>query len=146
MAVLTYLNPDAIEDGSISSSKINGVVTSVKVDNISKTPSVGVVDLGYINKHVITQVNPTVSISLVPNFYYKCTNTSLSSLNFILGPITNSNIINEYFIEFTTSSSGTTVSLPSTIKWANGEKPTFEASTTYQISIINNLGVVIKFK
>ena len=70
----------------------------------------------------------------------------LSTLNFILGPITNSDIINEYFIEFTTSSSGTTVSLPSTIKWANGEKPTFEASTTYQISIINNLGVVIKFK
>ena len=58
----------------------------------------------------------------------------------------NSDIINEYFIEFTTSSSGTTISLPSTIKWANGETPTFEANTTYQISIVNNLGVVITFK
>ena len=147
MAVLTYLNPDAIEDGSISSSKINGVVTSVRIDNISKTPSAaGVVDLEYINKRFITYVQPEVSITLAPNIYYKCTNTSLSSVTFTLGSITNSNIINEYFVEFTTSSSGTTVSLPSTIKWANGEKPTFEASTTYQISIINNLGVVIKFK
>lgn len=146
MAVLTYLNPDAIEDGSISSSKINGVVTSVKVDNISKTPSAGVVDLGFINKHVTTHAGSSASMELSPNIYYKLTNTSLSSVTITLGPITNSNIINEYFIEFTTSSSGTTVSLPSTIKWANGEKPTFEASTTYQISIVNNLGVVIKFK
>ncbi len=146
MAVLTYLNPDAIEDGSISSSKINGVVTSVKVDNISKTPSTGVVDLGYINKYVVTYSTSSVSITIFPNNYYKFTSTSLSSVTITLGSITNSNIINEYFIEFTTSSSGTTVSLPSTIKWANGEKPTFEASTTYQISIINNLGVVIKFK
>lgn len=146
MAVLTYLNPDAIEDGSISSSKINGVVTSVKVDNSSKTPSAGVVDLGYINKHVVTYSPSSVSITIFPNNYYKFTSTSLSSVTITLGSITNSNIINEYFVEFTTSSSGTTVSLPSTIKWANGEKPTFEASTTYQISIINNLGVVIKFK
>ena len=62
------------------------------------------------------------------------------------GSVANSNIINEYFVEFTTSSSGTTISLPSTIKWANGETPTFEANTTYQISIVNNLGVVITFK
>ena len=148
MAVLAYLNPDAIEDGSISSSKINGVVTSVKVDNISKTPSAGVVDLGYINKRFTTYGGSSVSVSitLIPNIYYKFTSTSLSSVTITLGSVSNSNIINEYFVEFTTSSSGTTVSLPSTIKWANGEKPTFEASTTYQISIINNLGVVIKFK
>ena len=85
-------------------------------------------------------------MTLSPNIYYRNTSTSLSTLTITLGSITNSNIINEYFVEFTTSSSGTTVSLPSTIKWANGEKPTFEASTTYQISIINNLGVAIKFK
>ena len=66
MAVLTYLNPDVIEDGSISSSKINGVVTSVKVDNSSKTPSTGVVDLGYINKHVVTYSPSSVSITIFP--------------------------------------------------------------------------------
>ena len=162
---LTYLNPNAIKDasiegikikdGSISSSKIDETVASksyvdtaiddikVNVDNVSKTPSNGVVDLGYINKQLIISTVSTMTLS--PNIYYRNTNTSLSELTITLGSISNSNIINEYFVEFTTRSSGTTVSLPSTIKWTNGEAPTFEASTTYQISIINDLGIVTKF-
>ena len=123
---------------------IGNVATSVKVDNVSKTPSSGVVNLGYVNKQLITSTSSTMTLS--PNIYYRNTSTSLSTLTITLGSITNNNIINEYFVEFTTSSSGTTISLPSTIKWANGETPTFEASTTYQISIVNNLGVVTKFK
>ena len=123
---------------------IGNVATSVKVDNVSKTPSSGVVNLGYVNKQLITSTSSTMTLS--PNIYYRNTSTSLSTLTITLGSIANSNIINEYFVEFTTSSSGTTISLPSTIKWANGETPTFEASTTYQISIVNNLGVVTKFK
>ena len=121
-----------------------GTVTSVKIDNVSKTPSSGVVDLGYINKRLSTSTSSSMTLS--PNIYYRNTSTSLSTLTITLGSVSNTNIINEYFVEFTTSSSGTTVSLPSTIKWANGEAPTFEASTTYQISIVNNLGVVTKFK
>jgi hypothetical protein len=121
-----------------------GTVTSVKVDNVSKSPSSGAVDLGYVNKQLSTSTSSSMSLS--PNVYYRNTSTSLSTLTITLGSVSNSNIINEYFVEFTTRSSGTTVSLPSTIKWANGETPTFEASTTYQISIVNNLGVVTKFK
>ena len=123
---------------------IGNVATSVKVDNVSKIPSSGVVNLGYVNKQLITSTSSRMTLS--PNIYYRNTSTSLSTLTITLGSIANSNIINEYFVEFTTSSSGTTISLPSTIKWANGEVPTFEASTTYQISIVNNLGVVITFK
>ena len=121
-----------------------GTVTSVKVDNVSKTQSSGVVDLGYVNKKLTTSTSSSMTLS--PNIYYRNTSTSLSTLTITLGSVSNSNIINEYFVEFTTRSAGTTVSLPSTIKWANGETPTFEASTTYQISIVNNLGVVTKFK
>ena len=123
---------------------IGNVATSVKVDNVSKTPSSGVVNLGYVNKQLITSKSSTMTLS--PNIYYRNTSTTLSTLTITLGSIANSYIINEYFVEFTTRSSGTTISLPSTIKWANGETPTFEASTTYQISIVNNLGVVTKFK
>lgn len=138
---------DVISDiDTIRSNAANykGTVTSVKVDNVSKTPSSGVVDLGYVNKKLTTSTSSSMTLS--PNIYYRNTNTSLSTLTITLGSVSNSNIINEYFVEFTTSSAGTTVSLPSTIKWANGETPTFEASTTYQISIVNNLGVVTKFK
>ena len=154
----TIRNNAANYKGTVTGVKINGssktpssgvvnignVATSVKVDNVSKTPSSGVVNLGYVNKHLIASTSSTMALS--PNIYYRNTSTSLSTLTITLGSIANSNIINEYFLEFTTSSSGTTISLPSTIKWANGEAPTFEASTTYQISIVNNLGVVTKFK
>ena len=121
-----------------------GTVTGVKINGATKNPSSGVVDLGYINKQLITSTSSSMTLS--PNIYYRNTSTSLSTLTITLGSVSNSNIINEYFVEFTTRSSGTTVSLPSTIKWANGETPTFEASTTYQISIVNNLGIVVKFK
>lgn len=122
---------------------IGNVATSVKVDNVSKTPSSGVVDLGYVNKKLTTSTSSSMSLS--PNVYYRNTSTSLSTLTITLGSVSNSNIINEYFVEFTTRSSGTTVSLPSSVKWANGETPTFENGKTYQISIVNNLGVCTKF-
>lgn len=121
-----------------------GTVTGVKINGTTKSPTSGVVDLGYINKQLSTSTSSSMTLS--PNIYYRNTSTSLSTLTITLGSVSNSNIINEYFVEFTTRSAGTTVSLPSTIKWANGEAPTFEASTTYQISIVNNLGVVTKFK
>ena len=121
-----------------------GTVTSVKINGDSKSPSSGVVDLGYINKQLSTSTSSSMTLS--PNIYYRNTSTSLSTLTITLGSTSNSNILNEYFVEFTTRSAGTTVSLPSSVKWANGETPTFEASTTYQISIVNNLGVVTKFK
>lgn len=120
-----------------------GTVTSVKINGVSKSPSSGVVDLGYVNKQLSTSTSSSMTLS--PNIYYRNTNTSLSSLTITLGTFSNSNIINEYFVEFTTSSSGTTISLPSSIKWANGVTPTFESGKTYQISIVNNLGTYIKF-
>ena len=144
--------------GTVTGVKINGstkspssgtvdigtVATSVKIDNVSKTPSSGVVDLGYANKKLTTSTSSSMTLS--PNIYYRNTSTSLSSLTITLGSVSNSNIINEYFVEFTTRSSGTSVSLPSGIKWMNGATPTFEAGTTYQISIVNNLGTWVKFK
>lgn len=136
--------PSAVKSAYDLANSYKGTVTSVKVDNVSKSQSSGVVDLGYINKQLSTSTSS--SMTLTPNIYYRNTSTSLSTLTITLGSASNSNIINEYFVEFTTSSSGTTVSLPSTIKWANGEAPTFEASTTYQISIVNNLGTIQKFK
>lgn len=133
-----------IETIRTNAANYKGTVTSVKVDNVSKTPSSGAVDLGYVNKKLTTSTSSSMTLS--PNIYYRNTNTSLSTLTITLGSVSNSNIINEYFVEFTTRSAGTTITLPSSIKWANGETPTFEASTTYQISIVNNLGIVTKFK
>ena len=115
---------------------------SIKTINGTSLVGSGDVKVGYKT----LQTSTSSSMELTPNVYHRNTNTSLSTLTISLGAISDDTILNEYFVEFTTRSSGTTVNLPSGIKWANGETPTFEASTTYQISIINNLGVVAKFK
>lgn len=85
------------------------------------------------------------TIELQPNTYYRVTNTSLSLLQFTLATPVDETILNEYLVEFTTSDTGTTIGFPSVIKWANGEVPEFSTNSTYQVSIVNNLGVVLKF-
>lgn len=122
---------------------IGSVATSVIINGQSNSPSSGVVDLGYVNKELKTSSFYLMSLS--PNIYYRNTSTSLSALAITLRSVSNSNIINEYFIEFTTRSSGTTVSFPSDVKWVNGSAPTFDPGCTYQVSIVNNLGTYIKF-
>ena len=135
------INTGIIENGTGGSGV--DTITSIKINNVSKTPSNGVVDLGYVSKQLSATTSSSMTLS--PNIYYRNTSTSLSTLTITLGSVSNSNILNEYFVEFTTRSSGTTVSLPSSVKWANGVTPTFENGKTYQISIVNNLGTCVKF-
>lgn len=119
-----------------------GYLTDVKTINGISLAGSGNISIG--NKALSTTT--ATSMTLTPNVYHRNTNTNLSSLAITLGEITDSTILNEYFVEFTTRTAGTTISLPSNIKWVNGEAPTFDASCTYQVSIVNNLGVVTKFK
>ena len=84
------------------------------------------------------------NIALDNNKYYKKTNVS-SSISITLNMPEDNTVFTSFSIEFTTSESGTSVSLPDTIKWINGELPTFENDFTYQISICNGLGVCAKY-
>lgn len=84
------------------------------------------------------------NIILDNNKYYKKTNVS-SNINISLNIPDDNTVFTSFAIEFTTSDSGTSVSLPNTIKWLNGELPIFENNFTYQISIMNNLGVCAKY-
>ena len=151
-----------------------GTVTGVKINGVTKAPSGGIVDLGTIdipentidaemsdtstnavqnniiksyidsNCNIPIETTTSSSKSLTPNIYYRWTNTP-SYLTITLATPSNSNILNNYMFEFTASSSGCSLSLPSSIKWINGTAPSIEASKTYQISIINNLATVAKF-
>ena len=115
---------------------------SIKTVNGTSLVGNGDVKVGYTP----LQTSTSSSMTLTPNVYHRNTNTSLRTLTISLGSITDNTILNEYLVEFTTRSAGTTVNLPSGIKWPNGEAPTFEPSVTYQISIVNNLGVMTAFK
>lgn len=52
-----------------------------------------------------------------------------------------SNISNEYIFEFISGATATTLTLPDSVVWHN--TPSIEANKKYQISILNNIGIVI---
>lgn len=94
-----------------------------------------------------------VSINeLVPNIYYRLdtaiTNLTVSGFD----EPTDTQRLNEYFIEFEVASGGT-VTFPTYVKWMDGEVPTFEPGYIYQVSITHRdlgsgifLATYVKFK
>lgn len=135
-------SPDKLEYGEIA---INYCTGEEKL--FIKNDSNGIVGFNpcdeLSNKKLVTFTTTTITLS--PNTYYRKTNQS-ASLTIYLESESDTTIMNEYFIEFTTAANGTTISMPDTVKWVNGEVPTFEVNSTYQISIVNNLGICAKFK
>lgn len=91
------------------------------------------------NYPIVNQTSSSASIS--PG----CLNVwgEVSSLSITLATPTDNTIMNEYMIQFTSGTTATTLTLPATIKWV--QEPSIETNATYQISIVNNLGVVAKF-
>lgn len=122
------------------------VVIDSSMSTTSTNPVQNKVVKSYIDSNCNIPVSTTTStsISLSPNRYYRWTNTP-SSITITLATPSNSTILNNYMFEFTASSSGTTLTMPSTIKWLNGSTPTIDNGKTYQISIINNLATISKF-
>lgn len=85
----------------------------------------------------------TDSASIKPNKFYIW--DEVTSLTITLEPEI-PEVINEYMFQFTSGSTPTTLSLPSDIKWVNDELPIIESNYIYQISILNGLGSIMKFK
>lgn len=66
----------------------------------------------------------------------------VASLTLTLATPTDATIVNEYMFEFTSGSTATTLSLPATVEWAEScGSLSVEASKTYQVSIVNNIGL-----
>lgn len=84
--------------------------------------------------------NDTI-FEITPNIYHVW--DLVTSLTLTLAPETDSSVCNEYVFEFSSGSTATTLSLPSTIKWVNA--PNIKTGVTYQVSIVNGLGVIAGF-
>lgn len=54
-------------------------------------------------------------------------------------------VVNEYVFQFSSGATATTLTLPSTLTWANGEALAPEANKTYQVSIVNGFAVYSAF-
>lgn len=51
----------------------------------------------------------------------------------------------EYILDFTTGSTAPTITMPAGVVWLNGTIPTLEASTHYQLSVLNKCAIIAKF-
>lgn len=64
----------------------------------------------------------------------------VATLDITLATPTDTSIVNEYMVQFTSGATPTQLVLPDTIEWMS--EPTINANATYQVSIINNLAVI----
>ena len=100
--------------------------------------------------NIVANAYPLVShgtsdttFTLTPNTFHVW--GIVSSLTLTFGSETEG-VANEYLFQFSCSSSvATTLSLPSSVMWANGETPTIEVMKTYQVSILNNCATIQSF-
>lgn len=69
----------------------------------------------------------------------------VTELNITLAPPTDKTRASEYIIQFTSGAVPTMLTLPDSIKWANGNVPVIAADKIYQISILNGLAVYLEF-
>ena len=120
----TYLNVDFITDS------LRLVVTESKYVIPTRT---------YIVEHTTEE---TTIDALTPNVLHKWGTMTSLTISALATP-SDETVVNEYMIEFTSGSTPTALSLPSSIVWA--ETPDIKANATYQISVINNLGIIVKF-
>lgn len=82
------------------------------------------------------------SMTIEPNTLYVW--GEVASLNIALATPSDTSVVNEYMIQFTSGATATQLVLPDNIQWLS--EPTIKANMTYQISIIDNLAVIGGFK
>lgn len=105
-------------------------------------------DSNYVNNEALNLKQDKIMIidhgtndttfAVTPNVLHKWGTVSSLSLTLVAAP--NANVANYYMIQFTSGSTATTLTMPSDIKWSSDIE--IEANKTYQISILNNLGVI----
>lgn len=83
---------------------------------------------------------------IMPGLYNKLGAAAQSSIICGFRQLASTNKTNpEYIFEWTSGANGTTLSMPSGVKWLNNETPVFEANKKYQVSIVNNLAIAAAF-
>lgn len=113
----------------------NSKYTGQQVDNLldsidEKQSKIPVINHG---------TNDTSGFIIDPNKYHKWGEVSSLEISGIEAP--SNDVYTEYMFEFASGATATTLSLPAIIKFEN--EVVIEANKTYQVSIVNNIGVII---
>lgn len=81
----------------------------------------------------------STTLSIAPNVLHKW--GTVSTLTITLTAPTDTSVYNEYMFQFTSGSTPTTLSISESVKWQT--EPNIEANKTYQVSIVDNIGLII---
>lgn len=87
---------------------------------------------------VVSQTETTATIQ--PNVLNVWGEVASLNLSFAVGE---EGKVNEYLVQFTSGATATTLVLPDTIQWMAA--PNVQANKTYQLSVVNNLGIIAEF-
>ena len=113
--------------------------TSIKTINGTSLLGSGNVEIdANTSTPIVNHGTSDTSFALTPNVFHKW--GTVSSLSLTLATPSDQTILNEYMFEFVSGSTATSLTLPSTVKWTS--ELFIEANKTYQVSIIDNLGVI----
>lgn len=145
------LSADLVDDNSTTNKFVtdtekaawNGkqdtLVSGTNIKTINNESLLGSGDLSLftpVNNHGTSDT----TFALTPNIMHIW--GTVASLTLTLATPTDATIVNEYMFEFTSGSTATTLSLPATVEWAEScGSLSVEASKTYQVSIVNNIGL-----
>lgn len=86
----------------------------------------------------IDEVSATSPATLQPNIFYNF--GEAATVDVTLAPEIEGKY-SEYMFEFRSSATATVLTVPDTVTWVN--EPEIEANKTYQVSILNNIGLIV---
>jgi hypothetical protein len=94
----------------------------------------------WVMSKIATIVNQSASSAVIrPNVLNVWGETSTLSITFAEG---SQGEVNEYMFQFTCpSNTGTILTMPVTVRWANDDELEPEPGYTYQVSIVDNLAI-----
>lgn len=133
-----------IPTGAITTSKIaNGAVTTEKLsqavkDSISNKADKSALE-NYATKEEVKQMTETTAV-IAPNILHVWGEVAELNITLANGE---DGVVNEYMVQFASGATATTLTLPDSIVWMSA--PNIQANKVYQVSIINNLGVIGEF-
>ena len=96
----------------------------------------------YVDSAVNTQVvnHTATTAEIAPNVLNVWGEVASLNLSFAEG---GEGVVNEYMVQFASGATATTLVLPDTIQWMAA--PNVQANKTYQLSVVNNLGIIAEF-
>lgn len=131
----------ALQEHQDISGKQDTLVSGTNIKTINGTSVLGSGDIEIESGGSIPVVEVSgTSVALTANQFTILTTVQTSTLTVTLNAVEDDTVYNEYMMQFSTGIPAPTVSFPSSVVWV--ETPTIEANATYQVSIVDNKGVI----